>query len=140
MLRYGTVSEKDSGGGKLRVEFGEDGIVSDWLPMVVPAGAKNSFFALPDVGEQVACIMDAHAENGVVLGAIYSAEVQPKQAGDDITSVQFDDGTKVVYDRAAHTLLVDTVGDITIKTTKDVVVECTKATINAQAKVMPILL
>lgn len=136
MLRYGTISEKDSAGGLLRVEFAEDGIVSDWLPMVVAAGAKNSFFALPDVGEQVACMMDTTAENGVVLGAIYSADTKPKQASDDISSVVFDDGTKVVYDRAAHTLLVDTKGDITIKTTANVLVECVNATVKASTKTL----
>jgi phage baseplate assembly protein V len=136
MLRYGTVSEKDSAGGLLRVDFSEDGIVSDWLPMVVAAGAKNSFFALPDVGEQVACLMDTHAENGVVLGAIYSSEVKPKQAGNDISSVVFDDGTKVIYDRAAHTLLIDTVGDVTIKTTANVLVECVNATVKASTKTL----
>lgn len=135
MLRYGTVSERDSTGGLLRVEFTEDGIVSDWLPMVVAAGAKNSFFALPDVGEQVACMMDAHAENGVVLGAIYSANTKPKQASDDISSVEFSDGTKVIYDRAAHTLLIDTVGDVTIKTTANVLVECVNATVKASTKI-----
>ncbi len=134
MLRFGTVSEKDSARGLLRVEFAEDEIVSDWLPLVVSAGAKNSFFALPDVGEQVACMMDANAENGVVLGAIYSEETQPKQASDDISSVEFSDGTKIIYDRAASTLLIDTVGKITIKTTADVAVECVNATVKASTK------
>ena len=118
------------------MEFTEDGIVSDWLPMVVAAGAKNSFFALPDVGEQVACLMDTHAENGVVLGAIYSANTKPKQASDDISSVEFSDGTKVIYDRAAHTLLIDTVGDVTIKTTANVLVECVNATVKASTKTL----
>lgn len=136
MMRFGTVSERDSSAGLLRVEFTEDGIVSDWLPMVVAAGAKNSFFALPDVGEQVACLMDAHAENGVVLGAIYSADTKPKQASDDISSVQFSDGTKVIYDRQAHTLLIDTVGDVTIKTTANVLVECVNATVKASTKTL----
>lgn len=135
MMRFGTVSERDSSAGLLRVEFTEDGIVSDWLPMVVAAGAKNSFFALPDVGEQVACLMDTHAENGVVLGAIYSANTKPKQASDDISSVEFSDGTKVIYDRQAHTLLIDTVGDVTIKTTANVLVECVNATVKASTKI-----
>jgi len=136
MMRYGTVSERDSTGGLLRVEFTEDGIVSDWLPMVVAAGANNSFFALPDVGEQVACLMDTHAENGVVLGAIYSAKTKPKQASDDISSVEFSDGTKVIYDREAHTLLIDTVGDITIKSTANVLVECVNATVKSSTKIV----
>jgi len=42
---------------------------------------------MPDVGEQVACMMDEHCENGVCLGAIYSNDVKPKQSGDDISSV-----------------------------------------------------
>lgn len=140
MLRLGTVCDKNSAKCLLRVEFSEDDITSDWLPMCVPAGAKNSFFAMPDIGEQVACLMDERCENGVVMGAIYSKSVQPKQAGDDVSSAVFSDGTKVVYNRSSHLLLVETVGDITIKTSanvsvecKNVSVQCTNATVKATA-------
>ncbi|MDD3688023.1 MAG: hypothetical protein PHE56_14840, partial [Bacteroidales bacterium] len=34
---------------------------------------KDKFYALPDIGEHVACLMDDNSEEGVILGAIYSA-------------------------------------------------------------------
>jgi phage baseplate assembly protein V len=134
MFKNGTITERNPATGMVRVSFLEDeNIVSDWISIVVPFASKNSLFAMPDVGEQVACMMDEHCENGVCLGAIYSNDVKPKQSGDDISSVEFSDGTKVIYDRGAHTLNIDTKGDITIKTTKNVKIECLNATVKASA-------
>ena len=133
-LRYGTVCEKDPAKGMLRVDFEEDDIPSYWMPMLTAAVAQNSFFSLPDIGEQVACLVDAHCETGVVLGAIPSDNVKPKLASADISSAVFSDGTKVSYDRESHVLAIETVGDIKIKTTGNVQVECTNATVKAAVK------
>jgi len=134
MIKYGTVCEKDPAKGLLRVDFEEDQIASYWYPMVVTSVAENSFFGLPDIGEQVVCMVDENCETGVVLGAIPSDSVLPKLASKDINSVVFSDGTKVSYDRASHVLQIDTVGDITIKTTANVQIECVNATVKATVK------
>lgn len=130
-IRYGTVCEKDPAKGMLRVDFEEDDIPSYWMPMVTIAVVKNSFFSLPDVGEQVVCLVDSHCETGVVIGAIYSDTATPKLASDNISSAVFSDGTKISYDRESHVLEVDTVGEITIKTSTDVKIECNNATVKA---------
>lgn len=115
MIRFGIVSERDDPNGKVKVEFAEDGIVSDWLPVVVSRALNDKFFSLPDVNEHVACVMDENLEEGVVLGAIYDSKQQPAIQGADITAVQFQDGTKVSFDRATGVLTIETTGDVNMK-------------------------
>ena len=64
-------------------------------------------YHMPDVGEHVACLIDAHNEEGVVLGAIYSAADPAPVADQDKRHLSFKDGTKIEYDREAHRLTVE---------------------------------
>lgn len=115
-FKTGIISERESSSCRCRVEFAAEGIVSDWLPIVVPGTQNNKYFTLPDIGEQVVCLMDNRLENGVILGAIYSEADTPSNdvQGDDIAGVEFEDGTKVFFDRAASKLTVDTSGEVEI--------------------------
>jgi phage baseplate assembly protein V len=117
MLRYGTVCEIDTNKCLVRVKFDEDEeMVSDWLPVVVARSKRDKFFSVPDIDDQVACLMDEHAENGVVIGSIYSAaDAVGSVKGEDITGVEFEDGTTVSYDRSSGTLTIDTKSKVIIK-------------------------
>jgi phage baseplate assembly protein gpV len=104
-LRLGIVKEQDLSLARLRVTFSEyDQMLSYWLPLVVPKTQNDKTYWLPDIGEQVVCLMDARDEAGVVLGAIYSqADTTPVQSGDKF-HLGFKDGTAIEYDRGAHVL------------------------------------
>jgi phage baseplate assembly protein gpV len=104
-LRLGIVNDQDPSLGRLRVTFSEfDQMLSYWLPIVVPKTQNDKAYWLPDIGEQVVCLMDERDEAGVVLGAIYSqADATPVQSTDKF-HLGFKDGTAVEYDRAAHVL------------------------------------
>lgn len=127
-MRLGTVSEIDAENARLRVKFEEDEIVSDWLPVAVPTGAKTSFFVVPDVGEQCVCLMDERSENGVFMGTIYSQNTKPKNASADATAVEFSDGTKIIYDRSNSTFTIDAKGDISLKTNAAIKLDCNSLT------------
>lgn len=128
MLRFGTISEVDANKGLARVKFPEDGIVSGWLPVLQKNTLKNKHSHTYDVDEHVACLMDGNAENGVIMGAVYSKNELPGAVkGANIEGVQFDDGTKIKYDRSAKVLTVDCAGDVTVI--------CKNATIQADTKV-----
>jgi len=59
---------------------------------------------MPDIGEQVVCLMDLRDEAGAVLGAIYSeADVPPVNSADKFY-LGFKDGARFEYDRVAHVL------------------------------------
>lgn len=135
MLRYGTVSEIDTEKALVRVDFEEDGIVSFWLAVLVQKSKDDKYFHSPDVGDVVACMMDAHSENGVILGAIYTAKNKPTIQGKDKTAVVFKDGTEIEYDRENHKLRLKIKGYITIECDKDVNVKCKNATVKADTKV-----
>lgn len=124
MLKFGIISQVDTNKGLARVNFQDDDVVSAWLPVLQSNTLKNKFFHTFDINEHVACMMDANCENGVILGAIYSkSELPGSVKGGNIWGVQFEDGTKISYDRSANLLKIEAF--------KDVTVICEKATIEA---------
>lgn len=100
-LRFGTVSQVDNSKGLVRVNFEEDNIVSYWLSVAVPSTKDDSFCSMPDIGEHVYCVMDENSENGVVGGAVFSADHLPALA---TRGIQFKDGMVIKYDRVEHKL------------------------------------
>jgi phage baseplate assembly protein V len=100
MLRFGVISDIDASKGMARVNFAEDTTVSDWMPFIVSKTGEDKFFYLPDVNEQVACLMGKGMLRGVILGAIYSETTNPDSAnsGAGVLSVVFSNGDKVKYD------------------------------------------
>lgn len=107
-LRLGIVRDQNLSLGRLRVAFNEfDQMLSYWLPVVVPKTQNDKAYWLPDIGEQVVCLMDERDEAGVVLGAVYSqADTTPVQSADKF-HLSFKDGTAIEYDRAAHVLALN---------------------------------
>lgn len=104
MIRFGNICDQDPAKGLVRVNFPDDGITSYWLPVVVSGSLENKYFHPLATNELVACVMDDRLENGVVLGAIYSAAAQPDGATADIVRVKFKDGSEIQYDTAGTRL------------------------------------
>lgn len=131
MLRFGTISEIDGDKGLVRVQFDDADIVSAWLPMIQKGTKGNRYFAVPDKQEHVAVLMDAHSENGVCLGAIYSsAELPGSVKGKDVAGVAFSDGTVIKYDRGNKTLTVSGPDNINVQC-ETVTIEANSVTIDA---------
>jgi phage baseplate assembly protein V len=119
MLKYGLIKEIDADKGLVKVSFDDDEIVSGWLPVLKQGTKSNKYFHIFDSGEHVACMMDEHCENGVVMGAIYSKDEKPGSVkGADIAGVVFSDGTVVKYDRGSHKLTIQTDGNVEITAEK----------------------
>jgi phage baseplate assembly protein V len=108
-FRVGIVASQDPSRCRVRVEFPDrDGLTSWWLPVLVAKTQNDKSYYLPDVGEQVVCLMDEYDEDGAVLGSIYSDADQPP-GGLSVNNVHWaaQDGGSVDYDRAAHRLSVN---------------------------------
>jgi phage baseplate assembly protein gpV len=105
LFRVGIVQEQDTTLARVRVTFADyDQMQSWWLPIVVPKTQNDKAYWIPDLGEQVVCLMDAHDEAGAVLGAIYSSADAAPVSSADKWHLGFKDGAAFEYDRAAHIL------------------------------------
>lgn len=136
MLVYGYISELDAAKGLVRVKFPDrGGIVSNWLPVSVPFTAKNKAEFWPDVNENVWCIMDERLENGIVGGSYYDENNEPEIGDENITSVTFEDGTTVKYDRENSVLTIDCAGDVIVKASGDITLDNGEVTVTGDLSV-----
>ncbi len=107
-FRVGIVTSQDAARCRVRVTFPDhDQMLSWWLPVVVAKTQNDKAYYLPDLGEQVVCLMDEYDEDGAVLGSIYSNVDQPPKAL-SVNNLHWaaQDGASFDYDRGAHRLSV----------------------------------
>jgi len=115
MIKFGTITEIDPDTHRVRVDFVEDDILSPWLPVLVARTTEDSFFALPSIGQHVACHLDENCETGYVAGAIWdAANLPPDAPADTVTGAVFRDGTTVKYDSEAHELTIENTDALTV--------------------------
>lgn len=107
MLKFGIVTNIDEKQAAARVQFQDDDIPSDWLPVSQAKTLKDKFYILPDIGEQVACLMDENLEDGVILGAIYSDEDTCPIVSKDKITAKFQDGSSIEIDKSAGDLIIN---------------------------------
>ena len=105
MYRVGIVKAQDAANARVRVIFPDrDQMESWWLPVVFTKTQNDKMYWIPDVGEQVVCMMDEYDEDGAVLGAIYSSADRPPATSADKLRWTFKDGAAFEYDRSVHSL------------------------------------
>jgi phage baseplate assembly protein V len=107
MRKIGIVQEIDAAKGLVRVTFPDhDQLKSWWLGVLNRWTQNNKDYGMPDVGEQVVCLMDDRMEDGEVLGSRYSTVDAPPVSSADKWHVTMKDGAIFEYDRASHALTV----------------------------------
>lgn len=101
-----------------RVTFPDkDSFVSAELPILGSFASSNKSYSLPDVGESVVCIFSTSDEEsgaGFIIGARYDDKNPPAVNSQDITRMDFKDGTFIQFDRAKSELRIECKGDIII--------------------------
>jgi phage baseplate assembly protein V len=124
-LEYGEISAVDYLTCRVRVRLDDrDGVESYWLhvPQRNTQGTQRRPL-MPELGEQVAVLLDADGVSGVYLGGIYSTAEPPPVADEDTDYVRFSDGTVSTYDRAAGIMTLDCVGALVVKCGRNITVE-----------------
>lgn len=124
-LAYGEVSAIDYLSCRIRVRLDDrDGLQTYWLniPQRNTQGTKRRPL-MPELGEQVAVLLDADGVGGVYLGGIYSTAEPPPVVDEDTDFVRFSDGTVSTYDRKAGVMRLDCVGALVVKCWRDLTVE-----------------
>ena len=106
MLRFGIVSQINPVLAQARVNFADDESTSYWLPIIQSKTMKDKFFVMPDIGEQVVCLMDENSEDGVILGSIYSSEDIPVVQSENEISMNLEDGSSINANKETQTLTV----------------------------------
>lgn len=124
-LEYGEISAVDYLTCRVRVRLDDrDGVESYWLhvPQRNTQGTQRRPL-MPELGEQVAVLLDADGVGGVCLGGIYSTAEPPPVVDEDTDCVRFSDGTISTYDRAAGVMTLDCVGALLVKCGRNITIE-----------------
>lgn len=106
MLRFGIVSQINPLLAQARVNFGDDDSTSFWLSVLQTKTLKDKFYSMPDIGEQVVCLMDENSEDGVILGAIYSSEDVPIVTSEKQISLNLENNSLINIDKETNTLTI----------------------------------
>ena len=124
-LEYGEVTALDHKTCRLRVRLDDrDGLQTHWLniPQRNTQGTQRRPL-MPEIGEQVAVLLDADGVGGVYLGGIYSTAEPPPVVDEDTDYVRYSDGTVVAYDCAAGVMTLECVGEVTLKCGGDIAIK-----------------
>jgi phage baseplate assembly protein V len=124
-LEYGEVTAIDHKTCRLRVRLdARDGLQTYWInvPQRNTQGTKRRPL-MPELGEQVAVLLDEDGVGGVYLGGIYSTAEPPPVVDEDTDYVRFSDGTVSTYDRAAGVMTLDCVGELLVKCERNITIE-----------------
>jgi phage baseplate assembly protein V len=108
MFRVGIVQSQDVANCRVRVTFPDHNqMQSWWLPIIRQGTQNDKDYWIPDIGEQVVCLMDEHDEDGAVFGSIFSsADTTPSGATADTRILSPKDGAVFSYNRSTHTLTI----------------------------------
>lgn len=110
MLKFGIVHKLD--GMKRIVRFpGDDDMLSKALPVLQQHVGSIESLSLPQVNDQVVCLMDDYCEDGVILGGIYNeSRGAPYFNSEHQEGVKFSNGSIVMYDKNTKDMTVSVEG------------------------------
>lgn len=115
IVRIGRVSTTYPAEMAVKVVFEDkDSMVSAKLPLIACGSSLNKAYWLPDVGEQVCCLMLQNGHDGVCIGSYYSERYPPSIADQGKRRLDFGDGSFVEFDRSTGNLIINCTGDIVI--------------------------
>lgn len=109
LLRLGRIASVDLANHSCTVETGD--ITTGPLPWFTPRAGALRIWSPPTVGEQ--CLLlsaEGDTENGLVLLGLYSDAFPAPSDQDGLFLLEFDDGTRISYDRDAGELDVTLAG------------------------------
>ncbi len=116
IIRVGRVSSTNATKSTVRVYWPDrDNMVSDDLLIINRGSLRVKDYWIPDIGEQVVCIMLPNGKNaGYCIGSIFSDDAPPQISNVNSRRLDFPDGTYIEYDKKSHNLTINCVGEIRI--------------------------
>ncbi|WP_264686590.1 phage baseplate assembly protein V [Wolbachia endosymbiont (group B) of Rhopobota naevana] len=114
IVRIGVVKEVDYEKAKVRVKIGE--LLTDFLPWITSRAGEERSWLPPSINEQVVILSPlGELSLGVVLPGIYQQKYSAPENKKEVSSLTFQDGTKLSYDKDKHHLEIEVVDKITLK-------------------------
>lgn len=105
----GVVEEADYDAATARLRVGD--LLTGPLAMGFTRAGPDRDYHPYEIGEQVVALCPSgEPTNGVIIAAINSDAHPPAHASADMRAIDFSDGAKVSYDRAAQHMIVDLQG------------------------------
>ena len=130
-VKFGTVSASRPGFARVRLPDC-DNMRTMWLPIAYPKTKNDQACWTYDAGEQVAVLLDANGEDGVIVGAIYSDTDTPPITDSNVFMVRFQDGAMLEYNRETHVLKATGVGQIVAEAKTEIILKAGgKVTVDA---------
>lgn len=124
IVKEGIVSEVFPERHTARVTFEDKAdLVSAELPVITLWAMSNKAYALPDIGETVLCLFatnDGTSGEGWIIGSRFHDKSLPNAKSQDITKIDFKDGTSIEYDRKKHSMKIQCKGTLEITCDKDI--------------------
>ena len=124
LVRVGLVSSTNPEKNTVRVVFEDkENLVSSDLRILHLGGAGNKFFWMPDVNDEVVCLFPTNDENytdGFVIGCLFNEKQKPNAKSQDVTRLDFKDGTSLEYDRKSHAMKINCKGSLEITCAKNI--------------------
>lgn len=107
LVRVGRVAETT--GDRVRLQIGE--ILTQWIPVAMPAAGAVRAWSPPSVGEQMLVLAPGgEPDQSVAIGGIYSAAAPAPSDDLEETRIEWDDGAAVSYHRGAKRMTIDLPG------------------------------
>ena len=118
LVKEGTVTAIYPERHTVRCEFADkDGLIRAELPVLTTWAFGNKMYHMPDVGDVVVCLFASNADQtgtGWVIGSRFHDNSPPNASNQNITRIDFADGTFIQYNRGSHELRIECVGNIRI--------------------------
>lgn len=116
VVKVGTIVSVNEKEATARVEFKDrDGKVSAEIPFSFMHTLGDKTYSIPKVGQQVWCIFPPNIEDyGLIVGSNYNEKDRPPASDKNLFVHEFEDGTKIVYDKKNHKLTITVNGSIEI--------------------------
>lgn len=125
LVREGKVTATYPARHTARVVFEDkDGMVGPEMPILTSCSAGNKSYSMPDVGDMVVCLMASNADmtgTGWIIGSRFNDKSKPNANSQDVTRIDFADGSFVEYNRKSHELKLKSTGKITIEADDEIV-------------------
>lgn len=132
IIRVGIVEKVDYEKARVRVKIGE--FVTDWIPWITSKAGEDKTWSPLSVDEQVVILSPlGELSLGIVLPAIYQQKYSAPENRKEVSSLVFQDGTKLSYDKENNHFKVDVADKITLKVGESEI-EMTKNSIKLKAK------